>query len=254
MKNRSLLPNLCALAALLFSQLACNTLFPPKPEIEWDTDPEALVIRASFGGGLVPQNFALNAVPDAQVWGDGHIIWVDYDTNGVRRVFEGELTPAQLETFLSRVVNAGFFGWENVYANPDVYDAGTQCLAIHLTSESKTVCEYFEGAPRAFHELYNEVAGGLAVEGSDYIPARGYLTTLVVGDLYSQPVALHWPVDSVGLSLLEAQGGVWVEGEALELAWRTLNANLYAIVQEGDAYYQLIVQVPGVSQAEPPAP
>ena len=254
MKNRSSLPSLCSLAALLLSQLACNTFFPPKPDIEWTTDPETIVIQASFGGGLVPQNFALNAVPDAQVWGDGHIIWVDYDTHGARRVLEGYLTTAQMETYLGQVVNAGFFGWENFYSNPDVYDAGTQCLSIHLASESKSVCEYFEGAPSAYHKLYNEVAGGLAMEGSDYVPTRGYLTAWAIGDLYSQPVALHWPADSVGLSLREAQGGVWVEGEALELAWRTLNTNLYAIVQEGDAYYQLVVQVPGVSQSEPPAP
>lgn len=253
MKNSSF-PTLWALIALMFSQLACNTLFPPKPKIEWHTDPEALVVRASFGGGLVPQNFALNALPDAQVWGDGHIIWVEYDTQGARRVLEGYLTAAQVETYLREVVNAGFFGWENVYSNPNVYDAGTQCLRIYLTSESKSVCEYYEGAPRAFHQLYNTVAAGAGADGADYVPAQGYLTALAIGDVYSQPVALHWPADSLGLSLGETLGGVWVEGEALELAWRTLNTNLYAIVQEGDAYYQLIVQVPGVSQSEPPAP
>lgn len=254
MKPRLSLPALGALAALLCSQLACNTLFPPRPKVEWDTDPGVLVIRASFGGGLVPQNFALNAIPDAQVWGDGHLVWVDYGTNGERRVLEGDLTPDQLEAFLTRAVNAGFFGWENVYSNPDVYDAGTQCLSLSLLSESKSVCEYYEGAPRAYHQLYNDLAGGLDLDGTDYVPARGYLTAQRMGDSYSQPVALHWPVDSLGLSLGDAQGGVWVEGEALKLAWRTVNTNLYSVVQEGEAYYQLIVQVPGVSQSEPPAP
>jgi hypothetical protein len=46
-----------------------------------------------------------------------------------------------------------------------------------------------------------------------------------------------------------------VEGEALELAWRVVNTKLWGgVVQEGKAYYQLTVQVPGVSQNAPPAP
>ena len=252
--NRSPLLTLCAFAALLLSQLACNTLFPPKPNIEWNTDPETLIIRASVSGGLVPQNFALNALPDAQVWGDGHVIWVDYGSNGTRQVLEGYLSSDQLEAFLSEAVNAGFFGWENYYSNPEVLDGGTQCLGINLASESKSVCEYYEGAPSAYHKLYNELADGLGLAGSDYVPTQGYLTTQVINDLFGQPVALHWPVDSLGVSLNDAQGGMWVEGEALELAWRTVNTNLYAIVQESETYYQLIVQVPGVSQSEPPVP
>jgi hypothetical protein len=252
--NRSPLLILCAFAVLLLSQLACNTLFPPKPKIEWDTAPEARIIHASVDGGLVPQNYALNALPDAQVWGDGRIVWVEYDTNGARHVLEASLTPDQMETYLSDVANAGFFGWENYYSDTLVQDGSTQCLEVYLTSESKSVCEYYKGAPSAFHDLYNEVAAGLGEEGSDYIPTRGYLTAEVISDLYSQPVALHWPADSLGVSLSDALGGMWVEGEALELAWRTVNTNLYAIVQEGDTYYQLIVQVPGVSQSEPPAP
>jgi hypothetical protein len=124
--NRSPLPALCSLAALLLSQLACNTLFPPKPAIEWDTSAEALILRASVSGGLVPQNFVLNAVPDAQVWGDGRIVWVEYTGEGGRRVLEGYLTEAQLESFLRRAVNDGFFGWENYYSNPDVIGPPTR--------------------------------------------------------------------------------------------------------------------------------
>jgi hypothetical protein len=33
-----------------------------------------------------------------------------------------------------------------------------------------------------------------------------------------------------------------------------VNQQWYAIVQEGDAYYQLVVQAPGLSQIERPAP
>lgn len=250
-------PPLYALITLLLASLACNTLLPPRPKVEWDTDPNALIVSATISGGMVPQSVAINYIPDAQVWGDGRIVWVEYLGDGQRRVLEATLTPDQLRAFLQRAVGDGFFGWEASYADYNVYDAATQCLSLALASNSKSVCEYVSGAPRAFHTLYGEVASGLGLTGSDYRPERGYLTAQAL-NYEGQPtpeVLLHWPANSMGLSLSDAAGGAWVEGEALELAWRMVNTNLWGgLVQEGETYYELTLQVPGVSQILPPEP
>jgi len=242
--------------ALALAMLACQALSTPGPEVKWDTSPDKVVIRATFCCGFVPQGYALNYIPDVQVWGDGRIIWVQTSNSGERRVLEGHLTETEMKTLLQRVADDGFFGWKDNYADYTVTDVPSQCLSVEFASQSKSVCEYYQGAPQAFHELYAYIASGAGTTGADFVPAKGYLTAYP--QTFSGPAPqpdLHWPADSLGFSLSEAVGGRWAEGEALELAWRVVNTKLWGgVVQDGEAYYQLTIQVPGVSQNAPPAP
>jgi len=65
----------------------------------------------------------------------------------------------------------------------------------------------------------------------------------------------HWLADSLGLSLKDAVGGLWIEGEALELVWRIVNGNPWGpVVQEGNDFYQLSLRIPDVSMMAPPTP
>lgn len=253
LRPRSLAPLLPLLAALL----ACSTLLPPRPEVRWDPNPEAVIIRATYCCGLVPVLVAENYIPDVLIWGDGRILWVESTGSG-RRVMEGQLTAAQMEAVLQRAVNAGFFGWRNSYGDYSVTDMANQCLTINLSSQSKTVCEYYRGAPRAFHDLYGELAGGAGASAAEFVPDRAYLIAYPYQPNQSQPAPqpiLHWPAGELGFSLAEAAGGAWVEGEALELAWRTVNAEVWGggLVQDGETFYQLSMLVPGVSQVQPPS-
>lgn len=245
-----------ALTALTLAALACNALSTPGPEVTWDTSPDKVIIRATFCCGLVPQGYALNYIPDVQVWGDGRLIWVQTSNGGERRVLVGHLSESEMKALLQRVVDEGFFGWKDNYADYTVTDMPSQCLSVEFATQSKSVCEYYQGAPQAFHELYAYVAGGAGTTGADLVPAKGYLTAYPQTFSGPAPQAdLHWPAASLGFSLSEAAGGKWVEGEALELAWRVVNTKLWGgVVQDGEAYYQLTVQVPGVSQNAPPAP
>lgn len=246
---------LVAFIALALAALACNALTASGPEVKWDAGPDAVIIRATFCCGLVPESFALNYLPDAQVWGDGRILWAQTGNSGERRVLEGHLTEAEMEALLQRVVDDGFFGWKDNYADYTVTDMPSKCLTVELASQSKSVCEYYKGASQAFHELYAHIADGAGTTGADFVPEKAYLTA--APRTFSGPVQpdLHWPTDSVGFSLSEAVGGRWVEGEAAELAWRVVNKNLWGhVVQDGEVYYQLVVQVPGVSQNAPPTP
>ena len=72
-----------ALITLALALLACNAL-APKPKTEWDQSPDAVIIEATITGGLVPMNFMENYIPEAQVWGDGRIVWVEETSNGRR--------------------------------------------------------------------------------------------------------------------------------------------------------------------------
>jgi hypothetical protein len=250
---------LIAFAAVALAALACNALTSstPGPAVQWDTKPDKLILRATFCCGFVPQGYAQNYIPDAQVWGDGRMIWSQQSSGGGRRVLTAQLTTPQMQALLQRVVDAGFFGWKDEYADYSVTDMASQCLSVELTRQSKSVCEYYKGAPQAFHELYDYVVGGAGATGADYIPAKGYLTATPQTFSSQQKVQpdLNWPATSVGFSLSEAVNGKWVEGEALKLTWRVVNTKLWgSVVQDGDKYYQLTLQIPEVSQNALPTP
>lgn len=242
-----------ALLALGLATLACSTVLPPRPEITWDSDPAAVVLQATNCCGFVPYEVALNYIPDATLWGDGRLVWVAYDPDGQRRVLEGRLAPDEQRAFLDRIAAAGFFGWNSNYGDYSVTDLASRCLAVRLTATRHQVCEYYRGAPAAFHALYTAAAQGAGAAGADFIPERGYVTAYPLTGV--DPAALTvrlWPSDA-GFTLAEAQGGRWAEGAALRAAWEAVNAGYWShALQDGETYYRLTVQVPGLSQSAPP--
>src|SRR6185503_4022675 len=110
-------------------------------------------------------------------WGDGRIVWVQQNNSGAREVLTGALTPDQMTALLQTYVDAGFFGWNTNYGNYNITDGATQCLSVALTSLTHQVCEYYEGAPAKFHELYGTAAGGAGARGTPFVPTQGYVTS-----------------------------------------------------------------------------
>ena len=222
-------------------------------QINWNHSPDQRIIQAIFCCGFTTRNFAMNYLAEATVWGDGRIVWVEQSPEGARQVLEGHLTMDQLNNLFQRVVETGFFDWDERYANEMIADAADKCLQITIENRSKEVCEYVEGAPPAFHDLYAEVAAGAGATGTPYVPKRGYLTATVLpeGGDFSETVEM-WPEEAAGFSLSEATGGRWVEGEALDTAWRVVNQGPFTAVEEGETYYELTLQLPDLSLTELP--
>jgi hypothetical protein len=195
----------------------------------------------------------LNALHPLRVWGDGRILWVENDSKGGRRVLEGHLTQPEMTDLLTKISDAGFFGWATSYQPKfQVYDAGTTTLSVNLTSHSQSVSEYAgEGAPQKYHELLAYLSGGAGASGADFAPTTGYLTAFA-GQPASGQAPYHWPNVSLGYDLDKAASGMYIEGEALQFAWRAVNESYVAIVESGGMDYHIALQIPGVSQQEPP--
>jgi hypothetical protein len=205
---------------------------------------------------MVPPFIVDNTLPDGQVWGDGRILWVESASDGTRRVLQGTLTTGELEALLASIVEAGFFGWEDLYGDFGITDQPTQCLLVHLNAASKSVCEYYQGAPEHYDALYLQVAAGAGAAGVDYVPERAYLKVYLQEFHYppDRDKVAVWPAETLGVSLAAQTQGVWVEGEALALAWRIVNAGAWgSLAREGEDYYHLGLLVPGLSYVQPPS-
>ncbi len=205
----------------------------------------------------MPYLLLLNYVPDAKVWGDGRIVWTQHDADGVRQVWQGRLSEAQLGQLFVQAHRAGFFRWKDLYHDPRVADASTQCLRLQLRDRAKEVCEYFTGAPEAFHALYDFVQGGAGAAGAPYAPQRGWLIAHPLDGFQPEAgmVTLTWPAAQAGMALGDAADGVWIEGETLGWAWDVVNANSWAnFVRDGADYYQISLQVPGLNFDGPAGP
>jgi hypothetical protein len=226
-------------------------------EPSWETDPEALIISAIFCCGFVPQTAITNHIPDAQIWGDGRIVWVEQSEDGPRRVLEGQLSVEEMELLIKQIEDAGFFGWEDRYANQQVADYPDKCIQVNLTKAQKSVCEYYEGAPEAFHQLYEVLSTGAGASGEEYVPETGFLTVIPLGattQINPADVAGTWDASEMGFSLNDVGSGMWIEGLALETAWEAVNFRPWnPMMQEGDSYYLLGLQVPNLSMAAPPS-
>lgn len=248
-------PSALALAALAFAALACATLLPPRPPVTWDPAAEAVIVRATFCCGFVPIQVVENYIPDVTLYGDGRLTWTESAANGGRRVLTAQLTEAEMAAALQRVVDAGFFGWQSDYGDYSVTDLASQCFQVNLTSQSHQVCEYYSGAPAAFHTLYAFFTSGAGAAGTEVTPTRGFVLAHALPGFTAaagQPLT-RWPTEAAGFSLAEAAGGRWAEGEALAVAWAAANAGFTdGVLQEGDHYYQVTVQVPGLTQMAPP--
>ncbi|MFN2198359.1 MAG: hypothetical protein ACK2UW_19725 [Anaerolineales bacterium] len=234
-----------------------------RPEVEggqmgavtWDPAPDNVVIRVTNFGGLMPEFFARNYIPELLVYGDGRAILVNYNDNGSRVVLQGQMDATELTALLDRIEASGFYGWDERYENPLVMDASTKCIEVNLIDRQKQVCEYVEGAPEAFHSLFAYLEVGAGIEGSAFVPEQAFVTSFAIGTTESpiSGMVLSWePMD--GLTMSDLQNGQWLEGDTLQQIWQMANAGPGgAVIQEGSTYYQLSVQIPNVSLQEPPA-
>lgn len=236
---------------LTLAALACVTVLPPRPALEWDEAPETVVIEAYVVGGMVPTNYHQNYIPEVRVFGDGRIVWVEWN-NAQRTVLEGRLTKDELQAVLEEFSSAGFFGWRDFYEpNSTIYDAPTSTLRVNLLSTSKSVSEYVEGAPAQYDVLWARVASGAGATGTPFMPENGYLLATPLNGNNAQ--ATHtWPDAAAGVTLAEVTAGQYVQGEALASAWRIINENQYAVVESDGAQYFISLQIPGISYQTPP--
>lgn len=188
-------------------------------------------------------------IPEAQVWGDGRIIWVEGDAP--RRVLTGRLTSDQMTSLLQHIVDAGFFGWAHRYGIGGSTHAPRH-LSVSLVGQSTEVVAY-DLPPSAYSELTAFLQGGAGATGSDLIPNRGHLTAHCWPSIEGITPSAQWPDAAAGFALDGLGDGRYIEGETLSFAWQTVNQSPTApvYVKSNGQTCVIMVQIPGVSFFEP---
>jgi hypothetical protein len=222
------------------------------PAITWNAAATQVVIRGTYCCGFTTPTYVTNYIPDFVIWGDGRYIWVQTLESGARNAYEGRLTAEEVHDLISRLVQDGFFDWEDRYEDFSVTDLPDRCIAVSLQEITKSVCEYHQGAPEAFHRLYAFFASGAGRDGVPFVPPAAFLTAVKFDADFVTPTIV-WNAESPDFGGI-GEAGRWVEGEALARLWEAMNTQPWMpTVEYRGAFYIFTLQVPGLSLQEPPA-
>lgn len=245
----------CVLTSLSVAALSCSALVSPVPALEWDTSSHHRLIEYACYGGLVPTGYYDNYIPPVRIRGDGSAVWW-VDEGSARHVMEAILTQEELRAVVARVAEAGFFGWRDSYESTEVIYDGSDCrLSVALASGEKTVwVRAGAESPDGYADLLTWLRTGAGAVGHDFVPTHGWLRAIPV-DATDAPPALVWPDEGIeGIRLSDAGEALPVSGEALATAWRIVNSDRYAQVEQAGRRYTLVVQIEDVTDLWPTSP
>ena len=250
-KNFTVIRSLCLLALALVFLAACGGT---GPDLSYPAEADHMLIEADTAGGFVPRAYAENHIPAFRLYGDGRVIWTDRE--GPRmNVWQGHVSPEKIQDLLAWMADEGYFRMEEFYTveNPPT-DLPTQCVRVYLADETKSVCEYFDGAPEAFDRIYDLLHSGAgATDVAAYEPQIGWaIAEPMTWEAGSEGVA--WP-EVLSPALSAMTGGAWVEGPTLEFLWRNrLEQGPLMVFEELGERYEVILQIPGLMPRAPSPP
>jgi len=223
-------------------------------DLNYDTGAGTVVVEADSAGGFVPEAFVRGHIPGFRLYGDGRVIWTEQAGLG-EAVHEGHLAPQEVADLLAWIAERGFFEMDDFYTVENApTDMPSDCVAVHLAAQDKRVCEYFDGAPEAFGEIYDRLqAGAGASDVTDYQPQIGWaVSELLTWDSGAEAIAWPESLTPVPAALV---GGGWIEGETLDFVWQhRLEQGPFTIFEASGDAYLVVLQVPGLMPQAPPAP
>jgi hypothetical protein len=227
------------------------------PHFIWDVNPDVRMMLATHCcASPTTEELVRFYIPEAQLWGDGRLLWTEQDEEGTRQVFVAWLTADEMQALLQQIASAGFFAWKEEYTGEPVVDGISKCLTVTLVDQVETVCETHGGAPSAFYTLFDHLSQGAGYNGTLFHPDRAFVTGFGPAELAAPQLAaaLTWEETQASFPVSHVLSGIWLEdGRTLQLLWDAANRDPYRmpLVEDGDQLYRLILQVPGVSWIEP---
>lgn len=192
--------------------------------IEHPTGADELVLRVQTGGGFVPVEYNLRAVPGFSLFGDGRLIVEGpmieiYPPPALPNLQASRLTEEAVQAILVQAQEAGLLGPDATYDYPCIADAPTTTFTVVADGGTHTVSAYALGFEEGmgqgscadvdeqaraelaeFSQMLGDLAGWLP-QGSmsaeeEYVPSemRVYVRPYL-GDPELEQVPVEWPLD-----------------------------------------------------------
>lgn len=227
--------------------------------VRWPRDPQHIIFRAEVTGGEDEGLVALNEVPLCTLYGDGRLVWTVAGEGGLDDVRFDFLDDVKIIDFVNYlVVSMRIYTYEAEYdfqlpqSTTPVYER----MILNVNDRQHATDDFAEWPVDYFEDIV-ERCQSIAPTPRIFEPQGAWLSVQQVDYQNNRP-SVFWEADAAGLSLQSiAQSGErrWIEGNLVIILWRTLrDTALDMQFNEGNAYYQIALQVPGVTADAPLAP
>ena len=246
--------------ALLLLMAACR---PAQPEVKpnivgWDRSPQTIVFRADIVGG--ESDFqARNNIPNCTIYGDNRIVWVNELGPSQLQVLEDRLPDTAINVFVQHLaVDERIYTYEarlkEIQAQADVNPV-VETVALNVNDIAHTA-DSFGGWDGDWFPRVLDACKKLSQAPVLVAPTSGWVSAQSV-PFSMQPPITSWDAKAMGLSLSSVADGAphWIKGASASSLWNTLHtlpSNL--LFEDGSNYFEVALQVPGITRDAPPAP
>ena len=228
----------------------------PTTLVGWNRSPQAVVFRAEIVGG--ESDFrARSAIPNCTIYGDNRVVWIN------------ELGPFQLQVLEDRLTDSAIDQFvQYLAAQERIYTFGARLDAIRAQADVNPVVERVTLTVNEVEHQADSFGGWDAdwfprvLKACKDLSAAPVLVAPTSGWVYARsvpfsmaPPVTAWDAAALGLSLSSvADGGPhWIDGAAASTLWNTLHSLPDNVIfEDGSAYFEVALQVPGVTRDAPP--
>jgi len=240
MKIKSYIPIslTCIILIIIFILLLFFKYHSEHPKTEWDTSPDKVIISYQ-----VFREIEYGYIPDFQIWGDGHIVWVK-NSYSTREVYEGYLTQGELKKLIDQFIDVGYYNW---FGN---HGESYESISIKLTSRP-----YYDlpiDSNKEISNLVDYLRTGAGLEAKEFVPSIGYLYVLPIEETeYSieRVIPVPWTDDNYQINFENFKqsypNGQELTGEELNFVWSIVNGSSF--IESNGKIYRIALLIPKIT-------
>lgn len=235
-----------------------GNLSPDSTLIQWDRSPTSVVFRADVIGGDDAFS-ARSAIPLCTVYGDNRVVWINELDGFNIEILHDRVSDDAVRSFVEYLtVN------ERVYTYDWQFDDILAAAEVAPVAETVSVevnglshrADAFSGWDPEWFRRVLDACKSISATPVLFQPDGGWLLAQVA-PYNSQAPIIEWDAAAAGFSLDTVVDGDprWMTGAPMLTLWddlRRLPSSLLYL--EGDAYYTVALQIPGITRDSPPAP
>lgn len=245
--------------------MGCQQAVPPTPSprvggngiINWVRDPNVIIFRADIVGGATPDFVQLSETPQCTIYGDNRVVWVNEVSAPAFEVLIDVVGDEAITRFIEYLtIQERVFSYASATQPPESSADPVLEQVIIDVSGQRYVVDNTSGWDADWFNRVLNLCKRISSTPILYEPSGGWLTVRRVDDVPAAP-KIYWQPGQNGLTLSILNEGerYWQTGAAALSVWRLLYSLPYtAQIVEGDAVYQMALQVPGITRDAPAAP